>query len=152
MKATLTVGVSGSGKTTWARQEAQRTYTLITNRDDLRFSLTGATGWHEYSFINKTEKMVSELQVATVKMAADQKRDIIIADTNLSPRIRSNWFLLLKQLGFYVEVKEFDVGFEEAMRRDALRGNLSVGEEVLRRQWADWIKYKEDNENSGSRQ
>lgn len=50
MKAIITVGISGSGKTTWAEQ--QEGFINI-NRDDIRFDYFcgGVRDWKLYSFI-----------------------------------------------------------------------------------------------------
>ena len=51
MKATITVGISASGKTTWAKAHAQATGAIISNRDDLRFSNVGRSGLRTHAEI-----------------------------------------------------------------------------------------------------
>lgn len=147
MKAYVTVGVSGSGKSTWARAKALETGCIITNRDDLRFSLTGATGWHEYKFSNKVEEMVNKLQTATMNIAYLAERDIIVADTNLNSKVRKALIKQLEFWGFEVEIVEFPISFQEAHRRNLCRGNLMIKYEVLEKQWENWIKYNEEKQN-----
>lgn len=140
MKATITVGISASGKTTWAREEALKTGAIITNRDDLRFSLTGAKDWSQYKFNRKVENTISMLQIETMKLAVSYGNDLIIADTNLNRVRRLEWVDTLKKNGFTVEIKSFPVALEEALRRDSLRAN-GVGKHVIYRQWKQWLEF-----------
>ena len=142
MKAIITIGVSASGKSTWAKEYALKNKnTIITNRDDLRFSLTGAASWKEYKFDKKIEKTITELQQAVIRQALFNKSDIIIADTNLNPLYRSQLHDLLSTLGFEVEIKEFPIALEEAWKRDAARTN-GVGKDVIYKQYQQWLEYK----------
>lgn len=142
MKAIITIGVSASGKSTWAKEYALKNKnTIITNRDDLRFSLTGAASWKEYRFDKRLEKTVTELQEATIRQAIAQKHDIIIADTNLNPVYRLKLHELLKAVGYTVEIKEFPITLEEAWKRDAARTN-GVGKDVIYKQYQQWLEYK----------
>lgn len=142
MKAIITIGVSASGKSTWAKEYAiVNRKTIITNRDDLRFSLTGATSWKNYRFDKHIEKTITEIQQATICQAIAQKHDIIVADTNLSPFYREQLISLLETVGYQVEIKEFPITLEEAWKRDALRTN-GVGKDVIYKQYQQWLEYK----------
>lgn len=138
--AIITVGISASGKTTWARQYAQETGAIITNRDDLRFSLTGAKDWGEYKFNRKIEDIVTQIQRTTVCAAYDAGKDVICADTNLNAQKRGELINYLEDIGYRVSLRTFDITFEEALRRDSLRAN-GVGKDVLYRQWKDWLVF-----------
>lgn len=140
MKAFLTVGVSASGKSTWAKEHANKTKAIITNRDDLRFSLTGCSGWGDYKFNKDIENTVTALQHTTIRSAASLKKDIIIADTNLNETFRKVLVDLCVAQGFEVVIKEFPVSLEEAWKRDSLRGN-GVGRDVIFKQYQQWMKY-----------
>ena len=59
MKAIVTVGISASGKSTWAKQQVG--YMNI-NRDDIRFNTVCPGGnWNTYKFNKKNEQRVEEL-------------------------------------------------------------------------------------------
>jgi predicted kinase len=140
LRATVTVGISGSGKTTWAKEEARATGAVITNRDDLRFSLTGTDNWGQYKFKKQSEDLVTLLQRVTIGRAAEMGKDVIVADTNLDKERRTDLVDFLEGKGYQVCVKEFHVSFEEALKRNALRQN-GVGKDILYRQWRQWNEY-----------
>lgn len=140
MKSTICVGISASGKTTWAKEQAKRTGAIISNRDDLRFSLTGAKDWSEYKFDKKIEGLISKQQYSLAYNTSELGKDLIIADTNLNPTIRERWQTDLAVLGYEVEIKPFPITLEEAWKRDSLRAN-GVGQSVIARQWQQWLTF-----------
>ena len=144
MKAIITVGISASGKSTWATEKMIESGSrwFITCRDDLRWTVSGVIGWKDYKFNKKTEKEVTELQEAQIKFLATDKHDIIIADTNLNPKTRNRLIDLCTSLGYEVEIKEFPITLEEAWKRDQFRGVFSVGRDVIYKQWQQWLEYK----------
>lgn len=137
LRAVITVGISASGKTTYAKSLDNGWVNI--NRDDLRFAITGANGWGEYKFNKSVEEMVTNLQVQMVKQARDAGKNIVISDTNLNFKTRTGWGDRLKHLGYKVEVKHFTVKLEEAWKRDTMRA-FGVGREVIYNQW---LKYNE---------
>lgn len=139
-KAIITVGISGSGKTTWARQHALKTKAILSNRDDLRFSLTGATNWSEYKFDKRVESAITEIQHRTFYEACKMKKDFILSDTNLNEEFRNMWAETFKSSGYDVEYQPFPITLEEAWKRDSLRVN-GVGKEVLYKQWKQWRQF-----------
>ena len=143
MKAIITVGVSASGKSTWAAEKMKEVGSrwAIVCRDDLRWHVSGVTGWKDYKFNKKTEKEVTELQEAQIRFFS-QDHDIIIADTNLNPSTRNRLIDLCTSLGYEVEIKEFPITLEEAWKRDQFRGVFSVGRDVIYKQWQQWLEYK----------
>lgn len=140
MKAYVTVGVSASGKTTWAKTQTK--FQTI-SRDDIRAKLQDREGrsvdWSKWSF--RREDEVSKIQEDQIKTAAHNKIDIIIADTNLSARTRDHVINLLSRVGYDVEIKEFDVDLTVAWKRDAGREG-GVGHQVIYEQYQKWLEYK----------
>lgn len=137
MKAIITVGISASGKTTYAKS-LDNSWVNV-NRDDLRFSLTSATDWSNYKYKKSTESMITEVQKSMVVQARDLGKNVIISDTNLNPKTLEMWDTLLKDLGYEVQVKHFPIKLEEAWKRDAgrIRG---VGHSVIYQQWLRYSK------------
>jgi predicted kinase len=138
-KAILTIGISASGKSTWAAEYcAKNEGATEINRDNIRKSIyTIETGeqfkWDKWKW--EWEPKVTSIQRDVIKRVAknQQVKTIIISDTNLNlKRIKemSKW---LESLGFEVEYKIFRVDYEEAVKRDAER-NDSVGSLVIERQ------------------
>lgn len=140
MKAIITVGVSASGKTTWAREYAKQHKAIIANRDDMRFSMTGATGWSNYKWDKKIETIVTNQQDTLAYNASQMGKDFILADTNLNAERRKEWVDCLTDLGYEVEIKDFPITLEEAWKRDAMRGQ-GVGRDVIYKQWQQWLEY-----------
>jgi predicted kinase len=139
--AIVTVGISASGKTTFAEGLCKKDRSWINvNRDDIRFSLTGACGWKEYKFNKSIENMVTELQKSTCALAYKQGKNVVLSDTNLNSKTRKMWDEYLTRLGFEIEYKDFPIDVQEAIKRDAQRAN-GVGYEVIHKQWQQWLGY-----------
>jgi len=149
MKAILTIGVSASGKTTWANSFVKENPDwVIICRDDIRTTLMGGKlDWSKWNW--KREDEVTKIQEQMILDAKKNKKNVIIADTNL-PVVKngkiafSNGDKLANKLGlfgFEVSWKEFDISLDEAIKRDQNRA-ASVGEAVIRSQYEKWLAYK----------
>ncbi|WP_018351265.1 AAA family ATPase [Longispora albida] len=138
-KATLTVtrGLPGSGKSTWAKgQEGS----VRVNRDELRRMLHGSrlgTG--------TAEKQVGLAQRAAVEALLRNGTDVIVDDTNLRSRVVREFAELAANSGAEFAVVDFtDVDVEECIRRDALRtGEDQVGEDVIRGMYQRYLAGKQ---------
>ena len=138
MKLILTVGISASGKTTWA--ESQKNIVNI-NRDNIRFSVVQpGSDWSTYKFNKKNEKRVTELELNAATEVTKFGSDIIISNTNLNSKTREFWKDFAKHHNYEFEIKEFPITLEEAIKRDRLRQN-GVGEQVIRKQYDRWLEY-----------
>lgn len=123
LKAIITVGISASGKTTFAKSLVEQGW-VDCNRDWIRFNVVApGTDWNTYKFTNKRERDVTQVQEEMVMDAFSKEKNVIISDTNLNPSIREKWTNLLKEIGYDVEVKDFPIALEEAYKRDQLRVN-----------------------------
>lgn len=140
LKAYVTVGIPASGKTTWAREKCKKESLININRDDIRMSITGSTGWGDYKFNRHTEKMVTDIQRAMVRQAFEAGRGVVISDTNLNETFRNRLIEFLKEVGYAVELVDFDVRLEVAYKRDALRAN-GVGRDVIYSMYQKWLEY-----------
>lgn len=146
MKAVICVGISGSGKTTWANEEVDG---IVINRDDTRWEVSGKRGWNgsnAYKFDKFWEDMVTIKNYQALKECAENSTDVIISDTNLNTKFRNKLIEQCAKLGYEVEIKEFPISFQEACKRDKERGIYAVGEAVLMKQWESWIKYHEEEQ------
>lgn len=140
-RAYITVGISASGKSTWAREmiaQGNRDGSMIVNinRDAARWLLMAEKGlescWANWKW--KWEKEVTqrtdELQHQAIAFGAD----IIFSDTNLNKHSREALKAMLEQEGYDVEIKVFYVDYDEAVRRDAVRPH-GVGPWVIAEQF-----------------
>lgn len=60
----------------------------------------------------------------------------------MNPKTREFWKKFAEKHGYEFEVKEFPISLEEAIERDSKRKN-SVGEDVIRKQYKQWLEYLE---------
>lgn len=123
---TLTRGLPGSGKTTWARQQAGA---VRVNRDDLRRMLHGGLlglGW--------AEKQVTVAARAQIEALLRAGVNVICDDTNLRARIVRELAELGLRCGADVVYRDFtDVPVDVCVVRDADRDPRDrVGEDIIR--------------------
>lgn len=144
-KCILTIGVSGSGKTTWAEQFIKDNPTWINiNRDELRHQFVKDEYGKEFSWKawkRKDEKVIYDIWWDKINEAVANKyiEGIIISDTNLSSSTRNKLFNFFQTAGFVVEFKLFNIDFETAVERDMGRPN-PVGYSVIAQQMEKFNK------------
>lgn len=147
-QAIMTIGVSCSGKSTWAAEHIRATKSTnkewrIVCRDDIRLDVwqmkhpTVPFSWDKWNW--KWEKEVTTIQENLFNQYyADPFVDgVVVVDTNLNDKIRQQVQTKLQALGFEVSFKYFNVSFEEACKRDAARVN-GVGYSIIAKQMESW--------------
>jgi predicted kinase len=124
---TITRGLPGSGKTTWAKAQPRA---VRVNRDELRKMLHG--GWTGESW---AEVQVSTAQRGAVEALLRKGVDVICDDTNLRAKVVRELTLLATGCGASVSIVDFThVPLEVCLERDATRRDGGqVGEAVIRR-------------------
>ena len=134
MKAQVLVGVSGSGKTTYAMSMPD---CAIVCRDDIRFGhvMPNARGWKDYVFSNENEQKVTTIHKDQIDRCVELGQDLIVADTNLSKKSRRKLIKYLQEIGYDVELVIINLSLEACIERDKERGARSVGEGIIRQQW-----------------
>ncbi len=151
MRAIICVGISGSGKSTWA--DHQYEYDDI-NRDNTRWMLSGKRGWsgpNAYKFHSDIEDAVTIYNQERLVYCAAHSLDVTISDTNLNPVFRAKMIKDLEKLGYEIEIKEFPISFQEALERDSKRGIYSVGQAVIEKQWWSWCRYWDSKNTDGNK-
>lgn len=143
-KCILTVGISASGKTTWAqefvRTKAEKGEKWVNlNRDDIRAEIFEIKTGHprfRWSEWNRTwEKEVTERWKLNIQdvLGNPYNHGVIISDTNLNPKTR-NWLTnVFEEARWDVGIKLFPVDYEVAVKRDLARAN-PVGSGVIAEQ------------------
>jgi predicted kinase len=136
---TMTKGLPGSGKTTWAREQVLKAIpgsVVIVCKDDLR-AMLHADRWH-----GKNERQVVKARDALVEMFLLQGVSVIVADTNLNPYHEERLERLAESRGARFFVKDFtDVALNTCVRRD-LKREKSVGEKVIRDMYEKYLAPK----------
>lgn len=150
MKAFIIYGTSGSGKSTKAHELIQERsmledvwfdYGSHIERDKIRFEWLNLGDWKTYKHDHRTEAVVDAIWKYQVVRCAQSESDIIISDTLCKVSDRVNLCSLLQRLGYNeIELIQMQTSLEDCIARDAERGNFSVGEEVIRKQYANLMK------------
>lgn len=128
---TITRGLPGSGKTTWARTQPG----WRVNRDDLRAMVL--PGWIYGSSTN--EDALTEAQHSAICALLFHGRDVIVDDTNLRREHVDALREIASIYGAEFLIEDFThVPLETCIERDAARPN-PVGEAVIRRMWDKYL-------------
>lgn len=152
MRAILTVGVSASGKSTWAanfveQRKLENENWFVINQDEIRLAIVRVEkgndinevaelkNW-DYTYLGESEtKMTNYWENLTKEVISKDYTGIIISDTNLDGGEKK----INKLVSFGLEpsnisIQEFSITFEDALERDQNR-KFSVGLDVLKMQF-----------------
>lgn len=122
MKAFLTVGLPGCGKSTFAKKYKGKLIDI--NLDQCRDMVNGS----EEDQSNIME--VLAYRNSLIEQAALHGADIIISDTNLNPEFRKQLIDQLKKLGFEVTIVHFKTSLEICKSRNLGR-DRQVPDEIM---------------------
>jgi predicted kinase len=142
-KAIITIGISGSGKSTEFDKKENMGYVRI-ERDIMRKRIvqermgdvSDQNFWSIWKFNKKDEAEVTDRCNAIIEDCAKGGMPIAITDTNLNKKYRDVLVQKLKGLGYEVEFKVFSIDPLEAIKRDEKRRD-SVGHQVIWKQYND---------------
>lgn len=133
----MTLGVSGSGKSTWAKNEMSRHPAgaiVRVNKDTLREMA------HDGRFAGRqTEAQILAIRDAVVLEMLRRGVDVIVDDTNIAVVHETRLREIAAEAGARFELVDFSsVPVETCLARDKLRvGSAQVGPEVIRKQAQD---------------
>lgn len=133
MKLIMTRGLPASGKSTWAREQVDKSNGQIKriNKDDLRAMLDNGK-WSK-----DREAKILKARNTLIRVFLKSGQDVIVDDTNFGPheeKLRN----LAEQYGATFEVQEFNTPVGECIERDAKRAN-AVGTRVIRDMWVRYV-------------
>lgn len=152
----ITVGVSASGKSTWAREHINRMKEerdggkhyvrnwCIVERDKIRATIlnkktSGKSGgqliWADWKF--RWEDEVTEVQEEMFADAIKRGDSVVVSDTNLNRKHRDKISEIFRDAGYQVSYRYFPIQYETAVKRDAARLN-GVGSFVIAKQFVSW--------------
>lgn len=118
-------GLPGSGKSTWAQQEATETGSIVVSRDQIRKDLFNQAG----RLTHEQEQVVSNVEEQLVATYLKAGKQVIIDSMHLRPKYIRKWYKFSND----VTIQEMPVlSIEDLITRDANRGDKTVGEQVLR--------------------
>lgn len=143
MKAILTIGIPCSGKSTWAEQYCRENDYREINRDNLRMELFNLESYNDYKMNRFNESLVTDKVNDLIQKSAQNKQNIVISDTNLNQKFRVNLINKLRDLGYEVDFKVFDVEFFDALKRNDKRVNKFVPRNVMYNMYRHFMDYQE---------
>lgn len=109
-KIILTRGIQGSGKSTWAKEQAGNADHVRVSRDDIRMQMFG-----RYTGVD--EGTVTEVETAMVRAALRAEKNVIIDAMHLKQSYINRW----QRLGYPVEIVEFNAPLDVLLERNANR-------------------------------
>jgi len=133
----ITIGISGSGKSTWAHKkwlEDPSKYTIV-NRDKIRELMFGFTesGIEDYYLRNDVaglEKKVTRYEDTLINEGLNFGKTVIADATHLTYKYLERF----KYWNVHAEVLIFEISKADALNRDSMRSR-SVGEHVIEKQY-----------------
>lgn len=131
-KLIMLKGLPASMKTTWAKEQVDKTGCVRISKDDLRLAIGKWSG--------RKEKLVLKMQEQLIRTCLAEGRTVIIDDTNLNPVHERRFRELARELGIAFEINDsfLEASPEECIERDLRRGEKAVGADVI---WEQYYKY-----------
>lgn len=126
-------GLPACGKSTLAFEYVKQGYKRV-NKDDLRAMIDDGK-WSK-----DNEKRVKDLEKSMVFGFLRDGFNVVVDDTNFGYELE--WELVAKTCNADFELVNFDILPEECVKRDAKRGDKSVGAEVIYRMYNKYVRPK----------
>lgn len=143
----LTVGISGSGKSTYAKWLCHRHKNFREiNRDDIRskYAPNLHTGdcsmYYNSPNLNEMEIEVDNILWATLREYTSDGLGVIISDTNLNRCVRQRFISYANEYKIKIECHPISVDLNIAIERNKNRLR-KVPNDVILKQYNMWIKY-----------
>lgn len=125
----LTVGISGSGKTYYSKNLTKLGF-LNFNNDDLRRSIFGIDHWEQYNF-DENETLISSLRQNIINSFLKQNKNIVVSNLNCSKKLIKHYQKLAKQNNYHLRCVLFDIPLEICLKRNRVRTEMKLKDEVL---------------------
>lgn len=128
-------GLPASGKSTFSKEIVAKDPTkwMRVNKDSLRLML------HDGEWSKAREKIVMDVHFIVANRGLEQGMNVIIDDTNFSPKHETRFRALAEQYDADFEVKFFDTPVEDCIKRDRNRKD-SVGKHVIMEMYDKYLK------------
>ena len=148
-KLIITVGCSGSGKSTWAHQEWLKNPNniVIVNRDKIRELLFGYTEtninkYYQRKDLNKLEKQVTKYEDTLINEGLCENKTVIVDATHL----KKEYIVRFEYWNVLTELKWFDTGLKDCLFFNKQR-NRRVDENIIKKQKKQYLTLVRDFRN-----
>lgn|SRR5574343_443674 len=130
-----TLGIPGSGKTTWAKEFLKENPEWVrVNRDDIRDMFS-----ENYKFSKSIEDIITKAQLAIISDLLKSGINVICDDTNLNPNTQKKFQELCSSIGVNYKIQDFrSVPLSVCIERDSKR-KRPVGATVIGHFFAKYI-------------
>ena len=141
---TLTIGLPGSGKSTWGQEmlDAYPDRVRIVNRDDIR----AANGTR---FEDGDEQYVAQVRDFMIERLLILGYDVIVTDTNLSPKVRRRLAQIAKaRKAEVIETSFLHVPLETCLERNKIRwenGDRKVPDAAIVNMYEQFVRAETTN-------
>lgn len=136
-KLTISSGVSGSGKSTWAESVPGA---VIVSRDALRVALfqRDDAEYYKRKDLRECEDYITKVEHAAILNGLKAGKHVISDNTNIEVKYMKPLLKIAHSVGAEVERKVFEVPLHTALERNKTRaamGGRNVPEDVIRKQY-----------------
>lgn len=131
MKLVMMKGLPGSGKSTEAFRLVKEEGYKRVNKDDLRAMIDGGK-WSK-----DNEPLIKSIEGEMTRILLKRGFNVVVDDTNFG--WEESWEQIAKIYEADFEIKFIDTPIDECIKRDAKRGDKSVGAEVIFRMYNQYI-------------
>ena len=138
MMCIITIGISASGKSTWAQNLCDTCGFIRIERDEIRKEYYFDRFKQKFTWSSwrwEWEGYVDDIRKDRIELAALNKWNIILSDTNTDNKLNTHLKKTLIDLGYVVKFKIFNPPLESAILLDSLRPQ-PVSEAIIRKQHA----------------
>lgn len=124
MKAVITFGLPGSGKTTHIQKKYSGQY--IISADDIKPTLQGWDESNPSLVHQESVKLARELVIEAV----NKKKDFVFDSGSINTKYSRNLFRLINEAGYHIHLIVFDIPLEVCLERNRKR-SFQVPEEDI---------------------
>lgn len=131
-KCYILIGVPGSGKSTWIKEQEFLDDTWVMSTDNIIEAIASMCGMTYNECFSDLIKFADKVMWADLKLAAEGGDTIYIDRTNMSEKSRKKFISFLKPYGYTFEAIDFETPEDEEWeRRLASRPGKTIPKHVL---------------------
>ena len=131
-KCYILIGVPGSGKSTWIKEQEFLDDTWVMSTDNIIEAIASMCGMTYNECFSDLIKFADKVMWADLKLAAEDGDTIYIDRTNMSEKSRKKFISFLKPYGYTFEAIDFETPEDEEWeRRLASRPGKTIPKHVL---------------------